>query len=424
VSTTTGTGNAAPTPAELIARAEAMRPRLVELQAETEQRTYYSQETHEAFREAGFYRMLVPRRFGGFECDLPTFWRVVMAIARGCPSTAWCLCLAAGHALQVGSLFEEQAQTELFGDGHFLCPAVAAPAGQATPADDGGWILNSTHPYSSGAPYSTHYMGQTFAPRTGDGPPPILLFIAPRDSWTMLDDWGDTLGLKGSGSHSVRFENAHIPAHYALENTWMVDTDVSGGTPGYRLHGNPMYAGRTLAFFQGELAAIMVGAARGALDEYEEILRARKTQRPPIVSRHEDPDYQRWFGLAMGRIATAEAALIQVAEQWMDLCRTGAETGVQFSRKDDLRLNIIAREALTLAWDAMQGQIFRTAGTGAARNGLRIERVFRDMAMGWGHFGTIVGDWAARELAREHLGLIVAVPRPDRHRTEREQGSS
>ena len=105
----------------------------------------------------------------------------------------------------------------------------------------------------------------------------------------------------------------------------------------------------------------------------------------------------------------------------MELARRSVEEGVPFSRKEDLRLNIIAREALTLAWNVMQGQIFRTAGSGTARNGQRMERIFRDMSMGWGHFGTIVGDWAARELAREHLGLVVEVPRPDQHRTEREQ---
>jgi hypothetical protein len=39
------------------------------------------------------------------------------------------------------------------------------------------------------------------------------------------------------------------------------------------------------------------------------------------------------------------------------------------------------------------------------------------MAMDWGHFGTIVGDWAARELAREHLGLQAEPPpRPDQER--------
>ncbi len=422
----TATGIAPPepgvTPAEMLARAEAMRETLIERQAETERLTYYPEATHREFTEAGFYRMLVPRRYGGYEFDLKSFWRVIMAVARGCPSTAWCLCLAAGHALQVGSLFEEEAQTELFGDGHFLCAAVAAPAGLATRTED-GFELTSTHPYSSGAPYSTHYMGQTFvAGERQGGPPPILLFVAPRSSWTMLDDWGDTLGLKGSGSHSVRFDRAHIPARFALENTWMVDTDVSNGTPGLRLHGNPMYAGRTLAFFQGELAAVMVGAVKGALDEYEVITKARKTQRPPIVFRYEDPDYQRWFGLAVGRVATAEAALVQCAEQWLELCHGAVDRGIPFSREEDLRLNMVAREALTIAWETMQGLVFKTAGSSAAKAGQRIERIFRDMSMGWGHFGTIVGDWAARELAREHWGLQTEAPaRPERHRTEIEE---
>jgi 3-hydroxy-9,10-secoandrosta-1,3,5(10)-triene-9,17-dione monooxygenase len=405
------------TPAEIVSRAVALRPLLVERQAETEALTYYPQDVHEEFLRAGFYRLLVPRRFGGYEFDLPTFLRVAIELAAGCPSTSWCLCLSAGHALQTASLFEEQAQTELFGEGDYRCPAVAAPAGMATRTAD-GWVLNSTHAYSSGAPYSTHYMGQTFlAPKAEGEPPGVLLFVAPRDQWTMLDDWGNTLGLKGSGSHSVRFEDAHIPARFALENTWMVDTDVSNGTPGLRLHGNPMYAGRTLSFFQSELASIMVGAAKGALEEYETTLRTRKTQRPPIVERYLDPDYQRWFGRATGMVAAAEAMVMQCAKQYMELCRRGAETGVPFSREDDLRLNMVAREALTMAWNAMQGEIFRTAGSSLAKDGQRLQRIFRDMSMGWGHFGTIVGDWAAREWAREHLGVAPdAPPRPEQER--------
>ena len=113
--------------------------------------------------------------------------RVIIEIAAGCPSTAWCLCLAAAHALQVGALFEEKAQAAIFGEGDFRCAAVAAPAGTATRLAD-GWELNSTHPYSSGAPYSTHYMGQTFLPPAEPGTPPgILLFVAPREP---VDDAG------------------------------------------------------------------------------------------------------------------------------------------------------------------------------------------------------------------------------------------
>jgi 3-hydroxy-9,10-secoandrosta-1,3,5(10)-triene-9,17-dione monooxygenase len=399
----------------LVERAIALRPTLAERAAETEQLTYYSEETHQEFLDAGFYRMLVPKRFGGLELDLPVFLRVILELAAGDMSAAWCLCLASGHALNVATLFDEQAQVDLFGDGDFRAPAVAAPAGQATRTGD-GWELSGTWAYCSGAPYGTHYVGQTFEAPAEPGRPPgqILLFAVPRSRWTMLDDWGDSLGLRGSGSHSIRIKRARLPAHHVLENQWLVDTDTLGA-PGPRIHRNPLYAGRTLSVFQVELAAMATGAVKGALDEYERLLRSRKTQRPPIVDRYLDPDYQRWFGNAIGRVAAAEALVVQVGNRWLELGRRVVEEGRPFTREDDLRLNIVAREALNLAWTAMQEDLFRTAGSSAARSGERLERIFRDVAMDWGHFGNIVRDWAARELARERLGLVAGPAlKPDR----------
>src|SRR5262249_6597044 len=81
------------TPDELVARADALRPRLLEEQAATEERGYYSEELHDAFREAGFYRIFVPRSYGGLELDVPTFYRVIASVSRGCPSTGWMLAL-------------------------------------------------------------------------------------------------------------------------------------------------------------------------------------------------------------------------------------------------------------------------------------------------------------------------------------------
>ena len=69
------------TPEELIARAAAIGPTLVERQDETEARTCYAADTHEQFRDAGLYKMLVPRRYGGLEFDIPTFVRVIRARA-------------------------------------------------------------------------------------------------------------------------------------------------------------------------------------------------------------------------------------------------------------------------------------------------------------------------------------------------------
>jgi alkylation response protein AidB-like acyl-CoA dehydrogenase len=134
-----------------------------------------------------------------------------------------------------------------------------------------------------------------------------MLFVAPRSEWTMLDDWGHTLGLKGSGSNSLVFDGGRIPEYFALPDTQMLDVDNSAGTPGQRLHGNPMYLGRALSLFGLEFIALAVGMVKGALDEYLELITTRTTHRPPIVLRAHDPDYQRWYGHARAKVETAES---------------------------------------------------------------------------------------------------------------------
>jgi 3-hydroxy-9,10-secoandrosta-1,3,5(10)-triene-9,17-dione monooxygenase len=406
------------TPPELVARAIALRQKLIAAQAETEERTYHSEELHRDFLDAGFYRMYIPRRFGGYEFDVPTYMRVVLELSRGCVSTGWCVALASAHALQIGSWFDARAQAEIFGDGDFRCASVAAPIGTAT-AVGGGWELNGKVGYCSGIPYSTHYMGQALI--TGDDGSPgerMLLFVAPRGEWTMLDDWGALLGLKGSGSQSIVFERGRIPAHWSVEDALMVDFDVSAGTPGLRLHGNPMYGGRALACFTMTLAAIMVGAAYQALDEYELLLDSKLTPLPPMGPRRLDADYQRWFGSALTKVATAEAALFNCADQHMEACRRAAEDGIPYTYGEDMRLGCVAREIMIMAWEVMQGEIFRTAGSSAGAHGERMERIYRDMSIGNSHRNTLLRDWAFGELAREHLGL----PRAPRANVQRPRG--
>src|SRR6202020_2001367 len=116
----------------------------------------------------------------------------------------------------------EQAQSEIFGDGEFRAASVAAPIGTARRVDD-EWELNGKVGYCSGIPYSTHYMGQALiANRDGTPSDRMLLFVAPRSEFTMLDDWGDLLGLKGSGSQSITFEKGMVPVPWALEDNLIV----------------------------------------------------------------------------------------------------------------------------------------------------------------------------------------------------------
>jgi 3-hydroxy-9,10-secoandrosta-1,3,5(10)-triene-9,17-dione monooxygenase len=396
------------TPREIVARATAMRPALLEQQAATEERTFYSEETHREFTEAGFYRILQPRRFGGYEFDLPTYFRVVMELTRGCPSSGWCFCLAGAHVLQVSSMYSEEAQQEFFGpDGHFACASFGFPVGVAE-EKDGGYILDGTWPYASGIPHSTHFMGQTLL-HPDDPNDPGLMFVIPADKFTRLEDWGDVLGMVGSGSHSVRIDKAWIPEHHTAR-VIMVDLPVEGGTVGSRLHGNPMYAGRTLGFFHGEFGAITVGIAKAALDEYQRIITTRPFAWNPAIKRYELEHYQRYIGEAIAEISTAEAAVIQGAEQWMELARQNVEEERPFTAQDDARLEALQATACRIAWRAVEGILFRTGGSASARNGQRMQRYWRDMSTYWSHNTPAQRDLLLTRLGRMHLGLPPDLP--------------
>ncbi|MBB4909385.1 acyl-CoA dehydrogenase family protein [Actinophytocola algeriensis] len=392
------------TPADVIARAEAIAPTLVARQAETEERTYYAPDVHEQFTEAGFYRILVPRRYGGYEFGVDTFMRVVQILAKGCPSTGWMFCLGAVHAVLAATVFEERVQDEIFSGGEFISPASIMPSGTAQRALDGGWIINGTWGYCSGSPYATHFIGHVLVlDENGEMGEAPVMFIAPRDSWRRLDDWGQQLGLRGSGSHSITLENVHVPADFVLD-THMSMYTVSDETPGVRLHGHPQYGGGPLSFMLFESATLALGIAEGALEAYEELMRTRTTSFPPIVSRAEDPDFQRWYGEATGKLAAAEAALYGAIESWQDLCAQGPSA---FNTEREWRIGTICREVVRLSWAAVEQFIYPTAGSSAVRRGERIERVWRDLSMMKSHAGISIAleTMANRELAKARFGI-------------------
>jgi 3-hydroxy-9,10-secoandrosta-1,3,5(10)-triene-9,17-dione monooxygenase len=261
--------------------------------------------------------------------------------------------------------------------------------------------------YCSGIPHSTYYLGQATIPGTNpDGSPRVLLFLAPRDQFEVLDDWGNTLGLRGSGSNSIVFKGGRIPRELAMEDVNMADVSVEGGTPGYALHGNPMYSGRAMSIFAITLAALVVGAGYAALDEYGAQLHTRTTSLPPIVPRIQDPDFLRWYGTVSGKLATAEAALMHAAEQHMEFCRLNASGERPYTFLDDFKLGVIGREAIVQAWEAVEQNLYRTIGSSASKTGERFERIFRDMAQAAGHRNTSLRENSFRLVAQLELGVL------------------
>ena len=72
-----------PEPTEIIARARAMIPTLAARSLEGRRQRRIPDETIADLQHAGFFRVLQPKRWGGYEMDLGTFYDVQLALAEG-----------------------------------------------------------------------------------------------------------------------------------------------------------------------------------------------------------------------------------------------------------------------------------------------------------------------------------------------------
>ena len=365
---------------QLIERARALRPRLYAQQAEGDRLGRIPDDLQQAFLDAGFYRIMTPKMFGGLELEPRVFLEVVMEIARGHPGAAWCYTLAGSHAYFLASHWPEQAQRELFGpEGDFRAAHVVGPAGTITAAE-GGYRVSGVWPFASGIPVSTHFIGGSLL-FDGGAPRPVF-FVAPREKIEILPDWGEDrfMGMRASGSNSVRIEDAFVPAHHVIGQHMMLSQADPEGSLGARLHANPMYLGVAVGWFHCEFGAIFSGTARAALDEFETMIRERDILGQPGVKRSHDPFVQNLYGEVLGQAESARALTLAAIDLYLEQCRRAMRDGRPITAADTLEVWGMARNACVLACTAVE-RMFHAAGASAGRHDNRLQRYFRDTEM-------------------------------------------
>lgn len=392
-----------PTPAELIRRAEEIAPTLLSRIGETEKRGYYAQDTHDAFLDAGFCRILAPRELGGYGYGIDVYTKVVTAIARACPSTAWCMCFGAAHAINICTMYEQDLWPEIIESPDFISPLTVKPQGELVEQEDGSWLLSGTYDYCSGAPYATAFSSQAIPVfRDGTKGKPVT-FVAHRKDWEFLDNWGNMLGLNGSGSQSLKFVNARIEDRFVIHKE-VLTLQPDPRDPENPKHGdNPAYYGRYLSFLGMEPAAVALGALKGALDYYADQMKKRTTMRPPIGLRSEDSDYRRWYGTVLGQASVAESLLNDITQRWMESARLNMLGEKEFSVEDDIRYLYTAYEVIKICWNAMDTLWFST-GSSSAQNGNRMQYYFREIAAIRNHALNTFTDLLTRDLCDRVLG--------------------
>lgn len=385
----------------LLQRAEELAPTLRARAERTERERRVPNETVADFRSSGITRALQPSRYGGVANDFGVAARICDYLARGCPASSWVYANFILLQWQVG-LFPVEAQDEVWGtNSDALIAASYMPVGTAT-ASDGGYLLSGTWRYVSGIDNADwcllggHVLGANGAPsRQG-------FFLLARDQYSIEDNW-HVVGLAGTGSKNVVVKNTFVP-----ERRWItLEACNSGAAPGTAINDHPIFRAPLYGIFSYFLSGIAIGGAQGAIDDFIEATRLRKT-----------------IGGAAGRqspvaqFATVQIALTE-AEAKVDAARTlihrdcdnvvaTLKSGSALSTDQRIANRRSVGFGVRLAREAVDG-LFAVTGAAGLFNSSLIQRHWRDvnavahhLSLDWNQIGSLVG---AYRLGVEPVGM-------------------
>lgn len=229
-------------------------------------------ETIEELKDAGFFRMMQPKRWGGYECHPLEFFDAAIEVASACPSTAWVLGVVAVHNWQL-ALFPEQAQKDVWEGEHGLDTLIASsymPVGKVTRAD-GGYRLSGKWGFSSGSDHCQWTFLGAFGPKEEGKPQDMFTLLLPRSDYELIDDWFVS-GLRGTGSKSVVVDGAFVPEHrvHRMSDAFRMKS------PGNEVNTSALYRVPFGQLFTRTVATPAIGMLQGALDAYVNLNKSRK----------------------------------------------------------------------------------------------------------------------------------------------------
>jgi 3-hydroxy-9,10-secoandrosta-1,3,5(10)-triene-9,17-dione monooxygenase len=382
----------------VVAGVRDLLPVLRERAQETEDARSVPAESVKALEEAGFFRLLQPVRFGGYEADPITFLTAVRLIASACGSTGWVSSVVGVHPWQL-ALFPLPAQEDVWGaDASTRMSSSYAPTGRAE-AVTGGHMLTGRWSFSSGCAHATWVLLGGIV-LDGDGKPAdYRTFLVPASDYVVDDVW-DTVGLRGTGSNDIVVTGAFVPEHHSLSFN-----DVARcRCPGHEANPAPLYRLPYGSLFSYAITTPIIGMATGAYDAHVAYQRERVRASYVGQKAAEDPFAQVRVAEAAAEVDGAWLALERNMAELTGLARAGQKIPMplrQRVRRDQVRGTGQAISAVDL--------LFENSGGRALRTGTPIQRFWRDAHAGRVH---AIND-PERALSMFGRGEFGLPPQPD-----------
>lgn len=287
-----------PTSEELVARAAAMVPGLRARAAEIEAARCVPHDIIQQFKDAGFFRILQPKRFGGWEMNPVVFMRVLGELGRGCCASAWNMMILGVHNWEFGIMDERAGRDVWSEDDETIIASSYPPMGEMTKVE-GGYRLKGRWPTSSGTDHGDWAFIGALKKNEKGIPVDRYALLVKRDDYEVIDDW-HVFGLAGTGSKSLLIKDAFIPDHRAHS---MID---------YALDDRPAnYLFPFSMIFYSSVSAVIIGFAQGAIDVFLDQMQVRTDNGTGAATRLS-PYVKDRLANAVARVRSCRARMEQM----------------------------------------------------------------------------------------------------------------
>jgi alkylation response protein AidB-like acyl-CoA dehydrogenase len=346
--------------ADIYANARALGDFLREKTPEIEQARRLPPDVAARVRDAGMFRITMPKSWGGPELSPVEQVEVVEELAKANASVAWCVMIGCDSGLFSGYL-DDAAARELYPRLDMATAGMAPPVGRADRVD-GGYRINGQWSFGSGITHADVVSAGCIIFKNG-GPemlnekiPRWRLMLAPASSYEIQDVW-HTTGLRGTGSNDYRAADMFVPERHSLS---FLDPKRDG--PLWRRADNILH----------KAAGVPLGAARSAIDFFCDAMQGKV----------EMPGGQLYKNQARVQTAIADAEMIlgaarsyvfsSLERHWERVQKREKLTDRERAHVWLSRVNVChaAREVIRLLYDAV-GSAAIYSGKGPLDRALR-----------------------------------------------------
>ena len=309
---------AIPSADELLARATAMIPTLKARAKKCTADRNVPAETVAEMNAAGFFRILQPKRWGGFEMRPNDFFAVQKALAEGCMSTGWMYGVLGCHPYEL-ALFDEKAQREVWGgDGAMLVSSTYQPVGKVEHTE-GGFYLSGRWGFSTGSLHCGWVLLGALVPSaTAGGPPDMRTFLLPRSDYEIDPASWQVFGLQGTGSHDIIVNRVFVPeyrTHRAVDG-FLCDN------PGQKINDGPLFRLPWAQVFVRSVSTAAFGGARAAINAAMAIMESRVSTNTGKASK-ADPILHGAISAAIAQTREMELTLKATFDELMEIAERG-----------------------------------------------------------------------------------------------------